>query len=264
MNQAVKYVKDYVKEVKDDKIQGFLRTEPTLPKVLYFTDKPRKSLLIKALSSSFNHKLSFGQINKTETEILDLFDVEEFPKLILIKNGVKKPFVFKGEFKFKDLFEFLNVFSEQFVPKSTGATEEDKPWLFQAIPEMHGKSSKDVCLGQAKTLCIITFSPEPLSKDKIDDLKKLKKEFDNKRSRLNFKFVWMNSSLHKEWVDKLEIEDPTKLNVRILRTGRRTKFIKMASEFSVSNVENMIEKVLGGDARSIPLRSGVPAFTEEL
>ena len=64
---------------------------------------------------------------------------------------------------------------------------------------MHDKSAKSVCLGQQKTLCIILFSPEEPPKETLDEMKELKKEYENK-SRLNFKFVWLNSSKHPEWV----------------------------------------------------------------
>ena len=90
-------------------------TELTVPKVLYFSEK-KLPLSIKALSSQFNKKLKFGWIKKDQEEIVDHFNIKKFPSLIVIKNGVKKPFVYTEEFKFKPLFEFLNIFSEQFVP----------------------------------------------------------------------------------------------------------------------------------------------------
>lgn len=38
----------------------------------------------------------------------------------------------------------------------------------------------------------------------------------------------------------------------------------MAKDFSVPNTKSLIEKILGGDARSVTLREGLPNFTEEL
>ena len=92
-------------------MQGFLGTELTVPKVLYFSDK-KLPLSIKALSNRFNKKLKFGFVSKDQDEIVDHFNIKKFPSLIVIKNEVKKPFTFTDEFKYKPLFEFLNIFSE--------------------------------------------------------------------------------------------------------------------------------------------------------
>lgn len=75
--------------------------------------------------------------------------------------------------------------------------------------------------------------------------------------------TWINSSVHKDWVSKLGVEDSSKLNVRVLRTGRRVKYIEMGDEFSKENVLKLVEKILGGDTRSVTLRNGLPEFAEE-
>lgn len=112
-------------------------------------------------------------------------------------------------------------------------------------------------------MCIITFSPGPLDPKIEEQLKDIKKEVDSNRSNFNFKFSWIDSSKHKDWVEKLGIEDPKKIHIRVLRTGRRTKYIEMSDDFSKKNVVMLVERILGGDARSISLRSGVPTFAED-
>lgn len=114
VNAAVKYVKNYVETVKEDNFQGFLKVDPTIPKVLYFTDseKLRVPLLLKALSVSFNKKLRFGFVQKTQRDIVDFFHIRKYPTLLVYQEGRKKPSVYDGEFNFKALFEYLNVFSQ--------------------------------------------------------------------------------------------------------------------------------------------------------
>lgn len=149
------------------------------------------------------------------------------------------------------------------MPENVGSTAEDKPWLFQAIPEFHKKSAKDTCLGQDKVLCIIIFSPTQLGEKLENELRDLKKELDVGKSNFLFKITWINSSVHKDWVQKMGVEDPSKLNVRVLRTGRRIKYVEMSEDFSTDNVLNLIEKIIGGDARSVTLRNGLPVFAED-
>jgi hypothetical protein len=59
--------------------------------------------------------------------------------------------------------------------------------------------------------------------------------------------------------------DPNKNEIRILRTGAKPRYTK--SEYEDVNGQTfskMVEKILGGDARSSMLRSGLPNFSEEL
>ena len=48
--------------LNDDNYLKFINTNPTIPKVLYLTDKKRIPISIKALSNTFKGKLSFGVI----------------------------------------------------------------------------------------------------------------------------------------------------------------------------------------------------------
>ena len=38
----------------------------------------------------------------------------------------------------------------------------------------------------------------------------------------------------------------------------------MNDDFSEKAIRKLLEKIMGGDARSKPLREGIPEFTEEL
>ena len=65
---------------------GFSKVDPTIPKVLYFSDNEKEnvSLLFKALSVSFHKKLSFGYVPKGQRDVNDHFGVRKFPQLIVI------------------------------------------------------------------------------------------------------------------------------------------------------------------------------------
>lgn len=57
INLAAKYVSDNTEVVNDENYQGFLGTQATLPKILYFNDKKKVSLIIKSLSTKFKNKI---------------------------------------------------------------------------------------------------------------------------------------------------------------------------------------------------------------
>lgn len=266
INQAVKYVKNFAQVVKNDNFLGFTKVDPTIPKVLYFSDNDKEviPLVIKALSVSFNKKISFGYIPKGQRDPADHFKIRKFPSLIVLQSEHQKPSVFSGEFNFKSLHDYLNIFSQQFVPESKGAGQDDKPWLFKAIPEFHKKSSKDVCLGQEKVLCIIVFTPGEITPELENQLKETKSKLDETNTNFMLKVTWINSHKHKDWVEKMGVQNKDKVTVRVLRTGRRVKYIEMEEDFSTKGVQRLIERVIGGDTRSVNLRSGIPEFAEEL
>lgn len=42
-------------------------------------------------------------------------------------------------------------------------------------------------------------------------MKDLKRSLDDRTSRLNFKFMWLNTKKHPDWADKLETESNNKV-----------------------------------------------------
>jgi hypothetical protein len=130
-----------------------------LPKVLFFGDDEKSPIYLDALSRSFQGKLLFGLFSKNNKETVSQFNIKKFPSLIVYTGENQKPRVFNGEFKFQSLFDFINVFSQQFIPEKVGKDREEQPWLFQEVSEMHSKSHKDICTGGEKVICFIYFTP---------------------------------------------------------------------------------------------------------
>lgn len=268
INKAVKigasYIKSYVTEVKDENAAEFLASDAIVPKVLLFTDKQSLPLIYRALSNAFHAKMNFGIVRNDQKELLSTYNIKAFPKLILIKPNERKPYVFDKEINYTNLKDFLNIYSEQYVPKSTDKISDTKPWLFEAIPELTDASAKDVCLGLEKTLCVILFHPGQPPVEIIDLLKNLKNSYDNNLNTFAFKFSWIDSNKHSDWNDKLEVSDINTPTIRILNPGRRKRFLKLEDNVSQSSIEALFEKIFGGDARFTNLKGDIPIFSQEL
>jgi len=144
---ASSYVQSLVQEVTDDNMEGFLKANPAIPKVILFTDKENTPMLWKGVSIRFEEKITFGIARKSQSDVVGKFSVKKFPSIILQKTGDRKPHIYDGPIKFKDIFEWCNIFSEQFV--FGGGSSADgagvAPWLNEAVPELNSKSAKDVC-----------------------------------------------------------------------------------------------------------------------
>jgi hypothetical protein len=93
--------------------------------------------------------MSLGIARSDQADVTNKFGVKSFPQIVLTKAGERKPQVYSGQLKFQEIFEWVNIYSEQFV--YGGGSSADgagvAPWLNEAVPELFSKSSKDVCLG---------------------------------------------------------------------------------------------------------------------
>ena len=175
--------------------------------------------------------------------------------IVVQKTGEKRPIVYNGKLNFQDIFNFLNVFSEQFVPGGGSSADGpgDKPWLNEAVPELFVKSAGDVCFGQKKVLCVILFSNGKPSDDQIGIMKEIRRAYDNKLNRsVSFKFMWSDYTKQADWVQKMKIDSaPT---VIILNAGRRKRYLKYPGAPTSDSLNAKLEKILGGDSRFTPLR----------
>lgn len=62
-------------------------------------------MLYKGLSVAFEKKLNFGLIRSSDDILVSKYNVKEFPTILVIKTGEKKPIPYKGkEFNFNALF----------------------------------------------------------------------------------------------------------------------------------------------------------------
>lgn len=263
---SVRHLNHSVVEINDESYIGFLQSEKAMPKILLFTNKPKGiPLLAKGISNAFAGKMKFGLIRSDSAEVVDHFGVTSFPKILLHKQGQKKPLEYKGEIKFQNLFDFLNVHSEQFVPKSSSNdNEEEKTWIYEILPELHAKSSDDICVGTTKTLCVILFAAQKPDKTFINSIKSLKNRYEVGRDdAIKFKFMWLDRNTHKEWTSQFGIDESLSIQAAVLNPGRRKRFVRVDGEFDEANVSKMLEKILGGDARFTRLRD-VPVFSEDL
>lgn len=119
-------------EITNANLNTFTGENPSVPKVLLFTDKKGVPMLYKGLSVAFEKKLNFGIVRETDSVLVAKYQVKSFPTILVVKTGERKPFVYTGkEFNFKELFTFLNIYSEVFVPGGGSSLDSSatKQWM---------------------------------------------------------------------------------------------------------------------------------------
>lgn len=72
-------------------------------------------MIYKGLSVAFDGKLFFGLVRASDEILVDRYKIKNFPSIIVVKTGEKKPKVYTGEIKFNPIHDFLNIWSEAFV-----------------------------------------------------------------------------------------------------------------------------------------------------
>lgn len=148
LKQSAKYVRSNVIEVTSGNAETFIKESPSVPKVLLFTDKKGIPLIYKALSVSFEKKLFFGIVRSDEENLAKKYGVKTLPQIVVVKANENKPKLFKGEMKFQPIHEFLNIYSEAFVPGGGSSSDSTatKSWLTEVVPELNRFSANDICV----------------------------------------------------------------------------------------------------------------------
>lgn len=78
---------------------------------MFTNSKKGTPFVYKALSSNFESTLQFGLVRDSEEALAKKYKVKSFPALFVIKSE-GKPIAFEGkDFKYSDLFEFINIHS---------------------------------------------------------------------------------------------------------------------------------------------------------
>jgi len=55
--------------------------------------------------------------------------VKTTPTILVVKTSEKKPIFYVGEMKYQNIFDFLNIYSEAFVPGGDNVGDTSKPWM---------------------------------------------------------------------------------------------------------------------------------------
>lgn len=139
----------------------------------------------------------------------------------------------------------------------------EKPWLEQDIPELSGPSHNDVCF-KAEGLCVIYLKKGAITDDESNMLSRLKQSFTSNLAGRGtvFKWMWMDLATETEFT-KLFQASPLP-NAVVFNPHKRLRFTKLPEDTAASKVSisNLIETVLGGDARFKMVKGQkLPSFT---
>ncbi|SAM02688.1 hypothetical protein [Absidia glauca] len=183
-----------VKSKASISIDDFLETEA----MILFTDKPTTTPLYKALSVDFGG-LWMGEVKKSEKQVLDLFGVQSFPTLLVLKPG-EEASVYSGKLKYQPLFDYLSTLA----PASSESKKETTPSQAPETPVQTKveelASDKTLQHHCASGICVVAI----VSPEEKDDLKVVHELHDQNTNGL-FRFGWMTSDKASAIVKQLDL-----------------------------------------------------------
>lgn len=174
-------------------------------------------------------------VKSDDTELVSKFKVKSFPSFYLLK-GNDKPVKYEGEsYTYKELFEFINIYSETFVFVGDQEQKEvksaaSKPWLNVAAPFMTKDSGNDICLQKDGTLCVIYVVSDKGASDQnvVNSFGEVKDAFASKIERgISFNFMRLDAASEPAFADMFTGGDGSALPmVVVMNPGKRKRFLK--------------------------------------
>ncbi|KAI9199748.1 uncharacterized protein BJ171DRAFT_570309 [Polychytrium aggregatum] len=214
---------------KQKSYESFIEENADMPKVILASKKAATPPLFKALSVEYHHRLSFGEIRSTESEILANLDVTTFPSVLLFAANEQTPVVYEGPMKHAALSEFFEKYAlppkKKPAKKPQGSSSSKKKPTATPTPEPVAKfdptikeikSQEDlveVCPPDAGTCIISFFVLEPeyeesvaQHKGHLDTIVAVKKHHHVKN--LPASFGWVNVAEHgKKLMSDFDVSD---------------------------------------------------------
>jgi len=263
---AVKQLPSYVATVTEKSLAKFLDEEPTLDKVLLFTNKKETTSLYKALSIDYHHQLSLGQVRDTEKSVVERYGVTKFPTLLVIPSS-GEPVTYSGDLKHDLLFKFLKPFAkppkeqkEQAKQKSGDKAPEPEPeQIRDAREQVKDQATFEKICHNTAASCIITFldtlntSPEEHQKylEQLHLIQEKHKKF--------FRFIWLDGVAQTDFTEKFYLNSG--FPNLMLYNHKKSSYIPYVGSFNEEAVTEYLDKVLRGSVRASPIKN-LPKFLE--
>lgn len=231
--------------------------KPEIGKVILFTNKAATTDLYKALSNDFKGRLLFGEVRHTQKELVEKFQVTNFPTLVVVKPDGEKV-VYSGKLSHEDLSAFLSTYAP--APKTGGAgagagagepkkqptPEPDRPAQIHAV-----KTNEDFethCLSKTGS-CVIAFLDveDEEGKRKDRDLAMLLEVAE--KYKKSFHFLWVDAIKNLELAESLGTSILPSISVY---NPSKKAYVPLVGAFEKKAISEFLDKVLNNRKPAVP------------
>ena len=234
-NYATKRMSYYVNEVSRDKLNDFFSKRPEKYHVLLFTSKSATPSIYKALSKFFINKLVFGEIKQSESELVKLFHIKNFPTLMVVLDEEKnKNDFYKGKITYEDVKKYLNKYADKKRNVDITKVKEMTYNLYNTLGVCSNTDSKSICL------IYLTNGKKPPKKE-LNLLENLSDKYEND----HIKVFYLDLKKNRYFFDTFDDVDSSNCQAIIVK-GKRKKYISLNKDEFKENINNVIENIISG------------------
>ena len=234
-NYATKRMSYYVHEISKDKLNDFFSKRPEKYHVLLFTSKSATPSMYKGLSKFFINKLIFGEIKQTETELIKLFNIKNFPTLMVVLDEEKNKYdYYRGKITYEDVKSYLNKYSDKKKNLDASKVKEMTYNLYNTLGLCSKTDAKNICL------LYLTKGNKPSKKD-LKILENIGDKYEND----HLKVFYVDLKKNKYFFESFKDVDTTKTQVIIIK-GKRKKYVDLNKDEFSENINNVIDNIISG------------------
>ena len=234
-NYATKRMSYYVNEITKEKLGDFFAKKPDKYHVILFTSKESTPSLYKALSKFFINKLIFGEVHKTQTELVELFKIKEFPTLMVMLDEEKNKFeIYKRKMDYESLQSYLNKFAVKKKSTTITKVKEMNYNIYNTLGTCSNSDGKNICL------IYLTNVYKPRGKD-MEILESIHDKYENDHIKVFYLNYKKNKNIFKSF------DDINESNAKaVIIKGKRKKYMNINKDEFENNIFNAIENIISG------------------
>ena len=234
-NFATKRMSYYVNEVTKEKLNDFFSKRPEKYHVLLFTSKNNTPSMYRALSQFFINKLIFGEIKQSETELVKLFNIKNFPTLVVVVDEEKnKNDFYKGKITYEDVKKYLNKYANKKKDVDNTTIKEMTYHLYHTLGLCSNTDSKSICL-------IYLTNGKKLTRKELKLLENLSEKYEKD----HIKVLYLDLKKNKYFFNTFDDVDSSNCQAIIVK-GKRKKYISLNKNEFHENINNVIDNIISG------------------
>nr|BAN42054.1 thioredoxin domain-containing protein C13F5.05, putative [Entamoeba invadens] len=222
--------------------------------VILFSDKPKRTLMLKSLAMHFAGVLNFYDAQKENEEAVKRFGVTEYPSLFVeVKGEIKK---YEGKLEMNAIMAFLSQYTDQ---KFEAPTEEEAPNKEEKAPEvpfinLHVEDNEMFnkhCGGRA---CMLLIFGDEVDSEMADTVA------ENLKDKMHV--TSFHCAEQSEVCKKLNVffDTPT----AIIYVPQRSRIVRFVGGFDVEDVTKFGKEALLGKSGRIEMLKEFPAFMDRV
>ncbi|CAD8107592.1 unnamed protein product [Paramecium sonneborni] len=246
---AISFMESFVSIVTNDNYDNFIRQQDQHI-VLLFTNKTSTPPLLKVLSKELKGKLVFGQVRNSDTKLIQQFQINNFPTLMVVTEPEQYRGVIyeQNDFKKDQIMKFLREYA--YISKKVKKTHQAPRELSTLLIKSGSCTTKDT------KMCFIIITED---KDYLDLLNPLSQHY--MKDKIDFYYINKNNLIYSEVFD-----DINKFPTAVVIKPKKERYAQLQGELTLQTIQDFLDSIISGNVQFKPMKDSLDfnIFKEDL